>query len=71
MMVVSIAGEEVLTIGSPRALFESDNLGDVVANYDVTPDGDRFLIVRSTEPVTELRVVLNWTEELKRLVPVD
>ena len=70
-MVVPIRGGDVLTIGSPRALFESDNLGDTVANYDVAPDGDRFLVVRSTEPVTELRVVLNWTEELKRLVPAE
>lgn len=71
LMVVPIRGGDVLTIGSPRALFESDNLGDTVANYDVAPDGDRFLVVRSTEPVTELRVVLNWTEELKRLVPAE
>lgn len=71
MMVVPIAGEEVLTIGRPRVLFESEDLGDVVANYDVAPDGERFLVVRSTEAITELKVVLNWGQELKRLVPVE
>ena len=30
LMVVPIRGGDVLIIGSPRALFESDNLGDVV-----------------------------------------
>ena len=39
--------------------------------YDVSPDGKQFLIVQEDEfPETmELVVVLNWDEELKRLVP--
>ena len=45
-----------------------------VRGYDVLPDG-RFLSVSQQENLTglvgaELRVVLNWFEELKRLVPV-
>ena len=36
-----------------------------------TPDG-RFLMGVQSEPETqEFRVVLNWFDELKRLVPVD
>jgi hypothetical protein len=37
----------------------------------VFPDGKRFLFVDNpVQPeVRELRVVLNWFEELKRLVP--
>jgi hypothetical protein len=35
----------------------------IVANYDVTPDGQRFLMLRpisqKDEPVTEIHVVLN------------
>lgn len=71
MMAVPIAGGKTLTIGRPRVLFEGEDLGDLVANYDVAPDGERFLVARSTEATTELKVVLNWVEELKRLVPVD
>jgi eukaryotic-like serine/threonine-protein kinase len=42
--------------------------------YDVSPDGQRFLMIRdaplATQPLPhQLVVVLNWTEELKRLVP--
>jgi Tol biopolymer transport system component len=40
--------------------------------YDVSPDGQRFLFVKAnTEnvPSEEVRVVLNWSEELKRLAP--
>ena len=40
-------------------------------NYDVFPDGS-FVMVRSEDkpPDRHVHVVLDWTEELKRLVPV-
>jgi len=41
--------------------------------YDVTPDGQRFLMVQETaEPpahLSQIVLVQNWTEELKRVVP--
>jgi serine/threonine-protein kinase len=36
---------------------------------DVSADGQRFLVLEPEPPPTELRVVLNWFEELKRRVP--
>ena len=42
--------------------------GPTAANYDVTPDGQRFLMVRDNSAGifgTRAIVVLNWTEELK------
>jgi hypothetical protein len=42
--------------------------GPAAANYDVTPDGQRFLLVKdSTGDVVGNRavVVVNWAEELK------
>ena len=40
-------------------------------SYDVTEDGQRFLVLEDARPatVTKLNVVVNWFEELKRLVP--
>ncbi len=41
--------------------------------YDVAPQGDRLLMVYQEEDpgaVTEVQVVLNWFEELKRLMPI-
>jgi Tol biopolymer transport system component len=41
-------------------------------NYDIHPDGKRFLMIKESEeelPMTELIVVENWFEELKRLAP--
>jgi len=44
-------------------------------SYDVSPDGERFLMVdapdRELLTVTEIHVVVNWFEELNRLVPTD
>lgn len=41
--------------------------------WDVSADRQRFLLLRpvatTDKPVTVMNVVLNWTEELKRLVP--
>jgi hypothetical protein len=41
--------------------------------YDVSPDGQRFLMLKPTGEAgtapTQINLVLNWSEELKRLVP--
>ena len=38
--------------------------------YDVTPDGQRFLLAKTAEQgPQEISVVLNWFEELKQKVP--
>ena len=38
-------------------------------SYDLHPDGDRFLMI-SDPSDDEIRVILNWDEELKEKVPV-
>ena len=47
--------------------------GRPIRNWDLWPDGQGFLIVtrdeRKPQPVTELILVQNWFEELKRLCP--
>jgi hypothetical protein len=43
-----------------------------LANYDVSPDGQRFLMIKPSEQesaATQVNVVLNWSDELRRLVP--
>ena len=41
--------------------------------YDVSPDGQRFLMLKAVESQTsaptQINVVLNWFEELKQRVP--
>jgi len=45
-------------------------------NYDITPDGRKFLVVRDalaaeTSEAPRVHIVQNWREELKRLVPTS
>jgi eukaryotic-like serine/threonine-protein kinase len=60
--------------GIPHMLFQRRALVTALGTrgYDVAADG-RFLIVNQDRPpikVTEMTVVQNWFEDLKRLVPV-
>ena len=50
--------------------------GRPVRPYDISPDGQRFLFLRKDLPPPtpaprEMHVVVNWFEELKRLVPAN
>ena len=53
-------------------------VGTGIPSYDLSPAGERFLMMKyahaaTTEPETLTQVVLvqNWFEELTRLVPTD
>ncbi|MDA2924099.1 hypothetical protein MYX65_05480 [Acidobacteria bacterium AH-259-L09] len=75
MIVVDIRAEPTFQAGTPRLLFEGsyDRGPGGNAGYDVTPDGQRFVMVKAGEESapTQINVVLNWFEELKRLVPTE
>jgi dipeptidyl aminopeptidase/acylaminoacyl peptidase len=72
MIAVSIETEPELRTTGSEVLFEGKYSTDSRRNYDVSGDGQRFLMVKESEDhsaETQLVVVLNWFEELKRLVP--
>jgi hypothetical protein len=75
MMAVDIVIGPEIRASAPRSLFRGDyQHTNPVRNYDVTADGQRFLMVRRdrlplVDEATEIQLVLNWHEELKRLVP--
>ena len=45
-------------------------LGQTTANYDVSPDGKVFVMVKDQSSSSRLNIVLNWFDELRRLAPV-
>ena len=78
LLAVDVETENGFTAGTPRLLFEVPydidfNPGVGYANYDVSRDGQQFLMVQSeaAREGASLVVVQNWFEELKRLVPID
>ena len=74
MMAVPVTLSPKFVAGAPQPLFEGRyGVGSPHRHYDVSRDG-RFLMLRGPEgppapPVTQLVMVLNWFEELKRLAP--
>jgi eukaryotic-like serine/threonine-protein kinase len=75
MMAVDIATQPGFVAGTPRMLFEEryEPAPVPIPNYDVSPDGQRFLMLKPSEQAeaapTQINVVLNWFEELKRRAP--
>ncbi len=79
MMVASIqTGDQTLNASKPKVLFEGSDLSihSSPSGFqfdDVSPDG-RFLMLKEegvkAEPA-QITVILNWFEELKRLVPTN
>jgi len=74
LMKVDISPGQNLSAGTPKLLFEfAAAVSRMVRIYDITPDGRRFLVREKKDynlpPVTELKLVRNWFEELKRLSP--
>jgi len=75
MMAVDIATQSGFTAGKPHVLFEGRYQTSplTASNYDVSPDGQRFLMLKPIEQAqaapTQINVVLNWFEELKQKVP--
>jgi hypothetical protein len=72
MMVVDVSTSPELKLSAPRLLFEQRYAfagSTTMANYDVSPDGQRFVMVKDDSGSGRLNIVLNWFEELKRLAP--
>jgi len=72
---VDVQTGPVFSAGKPRLLFEQAGLQSTrpIRSWDLSLDGQRFLMVNFGEtkptPVTEMILVQNWFEELKRLAP--
>ena len=68
LMAVDVDVEPTFSASDPQPLFEMPSK----VSYDIAPDGERFVVITEGESKawgTELIVVENWFEELKRLAP--
>jgi len=66
MMAAAIALHPTFTVGARRELFEGNYVNDpVYRSYDVTRDGQGFVLVRSPKPPADFIVVLNWFDQLR------
>jgi Tol biopolymer transport system component len=71
VVAVSTRGGDIV-LSPPRVLFEQRyafGAAQTIANYDVSPDGQWFLMIKDDSSSGRVTIVLNWQEELNRLVP--
>jgi serine/threonine protein kinase/Tol biopolymer transport system component len=78
LMAVEITTQAGFSAGTPIMLFEGQyqpSPNPQTNNYDVSPDGQRFLMLKpsAAQEVApmQINVVLNWFEDLKRRVPAS
>jgi eukaryotic-like serine/threonine-protein kinase len=76
MMAVDVSTRPSFTVGKPHVLFAGryEPSPATFSNYDVSPDGRRFLMLKPSETeqaYTQINLVLNWLEDLKRRVPTN
>ena len=68
-MSVKVQHEPNLSIGAPTKLFSGRDPGVALyAGYDVSPDGEQFLMVQVHDPNVDQRgiaVVENWFAEFE------
>ncbi|MEQ1910336.1 MAG: hypothetical protein ABMA15_16055 [Vicinamibacterales bacterium] len=69
-MAVSVSMTPTLSVGTPQKLFRTpiDPAGAMTySQFDVSPDGQRFLmVVPSTDAPQPVNVILNWQSLLKK-----
>ncbi len=66
LVAVTVETQPVFRVGASQVLFEGPYVPNPHhTNYDIHPDGDRFIMVRSAEGERQVVVVLNWTAELE------
>ena len=74
---VDVQGGSGFSVSKPRLLFDQPGYssGNPIRNWDISPDGERFLMVeneeRKPQPLTEIVLVENWLEELRHLAPAN
>jgi eukaryotic-like serine/threonine-protein kinase len=58
--------------GPPRLAFETDFIDTPGMSYDITPDGQRLLVVRRAQAInpTRIEILMNWTEAVKQQAKV-
>jgi hypothetical protein len=70
LMAAPVDSKSTFSVGAPKVLFEGRFEH---AGHDYALSGGRFVFIKEAEQTqgqTEIRVLQNWGEELKRVAPV-
>jgi len=74
MFSVDVTATDTFSKGNPKKIFEGNYFLPFGRRWDIHPNGDRFIMIQipeETSPDQKIFVIRNFSEELKRLVPVN
>ncbi len=71
LMSVRVETKPTLSFGNPVKILDNVRAMTPGRSYDISPDGKRFLVLKdppsALQSIRHLDVVLNWTEDVRRL----
>jgi len=70
-MAISIQTDPVFRAQIPETLFHKAYYAESGPQWDISQDGQRFLMIKELESPRKIIIVTNWFEELKQKVSVD
>jgi Tol biopolymer transport system component len=74
LMSVDLVTSPAVSLSQPRALFEQRyafGAGITIPNFDISSDGQRFLMIKDEATAGRLHVVMNWFGDLTRRARAD
>ena len=69
-MAATVVRNPSLEVSVPRQVLKGEYLAGGTRIWDIAPDG-RFLLMKPVRAEATIQIVLNWVEDLKRLVPTN
>jgi Tol biopolymer transport system component len=72
IMVVEVQTSPEIKIGEPRVFFEGEFVNVGGRSYDISPDGERALIITASGgTASSIRVITNWFDEVEKLISAN
>jgi serine/threonine protein kinase len=71
VMAVSIRTDPVFWAQIPEMLFHNRYFAESGVQWDISPDGRKFLMIKESDSPPKIILTTNWFEALKRMVPVE
>ena len=71
---VSFSDQPELDLGEATVVLSGPFINVAGYSWDLSPDGQRFLVIENPEassPLTELVVISNFFDEVRRRIPTD
>jgi Tol biopolymer transport system component len=72
IMVVDVQSTPEIKIGEPQVFFEGEFVNVGGRSYDISPDGERALVITASEgTAASIRVITNWFDEVERIISAN